>query len=182
MKYVPTQSARCKRGGFTLVEVMIAGCVLTIGLLALSSTSVVIHSLDQANKARGSATSAMHRIMERSKAISARSLADTTDWSNEVTSSMRLGGVIGGVFDVPGLDPWRNNPDIGTILVITDETTTDAELGITLGLPRDLNGDGDAADTDVSSNATLLPIIIRARWSGAGGDREATQAYYLTRM
>ncbi|MEZ6020171.1 MAG: hypothetical protein R3F17_08735 [Planctomycetota bacterium] len=66
--------------------------------------------------------------------------------------------------------------------IILDETTTDADLGITLGLPRDLNGDGDAADTDVSADCTLPPVIVRTRWSSAGGQRQATQAFYLTNM
>ncbi len=182
MKFTQSHSKRHDREGFSLVEVMIATCVLTIGLLALSSTSVVIHSLDRADEARSTATNAMQRIVERSKALSSRSTADEAGWSNVVTTAMRPGGLIGDVFDVPGLDPWRGNPSIGTVMIITDETTTDADLGITLGLPRDLNGDGDAADIDVSGDATLLPIVVRTRWGGAGGDREATQAFYLTNM
>jgi hypothetical protein len=41
----------------------------------------------------------------------------------------------------------------GSIRIVTDETATDAALGMELGMPRDLNGDGDAADTDVSGHA-----------------------------
>jgi prepilin-type N-terminal cleavage/methylation domain-containing protein len=172
-----------KRSGFSLVEVMIATCVLTIGLLALSSTSVVIHSLDRADEARSQATSAIQRVVEHSKSVSARSTqGNVGTWATRVTAALRPGGVIGDVFDVPGLDPWQANPNIGTVLVITDETVTDASLGVTLGMPRDLNGDGDAGDADVSADATLLPVIVRTRWGGAGGDREATQAFYLTSM
>ena len=171
-----------KRGGFSLVEVMIATCVLTIGLLALSSTSVVIHSLDRADEARSSSASAMQRVIERAKALSARSVQDPAGWSNVLTAALRPGGSIGDVFDVPGLDPWQGNPNIGSVLIITDETLTDADIGITLGMPRDLNGDGDATDIDVTGDATLLPIVVRTRWGGAGGDRDATQAFYLTSM
>ncbi|MBL4769708.1 MAG: prepilin-type N-terminal cleavage/methylation domain-containing protein, partial [Planctomycetes bacterium] len=148
MKSIRTNPQRRlqNRGGFSLVEVMIATCVLTIGLLALSSTSVVIHSLDRADEARGSAASAMQRVIERTKALSGRSVVDPAGWSNVLTTALRPGGSIGDVFDVPGLDPWLGNPNIGTVLIITDETLTDADIGITLGMPRDLNGDGDATD------------------------------------
>lgn len=161
---------------------MIATCVLTIGLLALSSTSVVIHSLDRADEARSSASGAMQRVIERTKALSARSVEDVAGWSNVVTTALRPGGSIGDIFDVEGLDPWRETPSIGTVRILTDETLTDAELGITLGMPRDLNGDGDALDINVTGDATLLPIIVRTRWGGAGGDRESMQAFYLTNM
>jgi Tfp pilus assembly protein PilV len=178
----PLQSRSPQRGGFSLVEVMIATCVLTIGLLALSSTSVVIHSLDRADEARSSAASAMQRVIERTKALSARSAVDPADWSTVMTMALRPAGTIGDIFDVQGLDPWRANPNVGSVQVIVDETVTDADLGVTLGMPRDLNGDGDASDIDVSGEATLLPVIVRVRWGGAGGDRESTQAFYLTSM
>ena len=170
------------RDGFSLVEVMIAICVLTIGLLALSSTSVVIHSLDRADEARRLATNAMQDVVERTKAFSARSIDDPVGWSTAVSTSLRPAGAIGDTYTVQGLDPWNVNPTVGSIQVITDETLTDAALGATLGMPRDLNGDGDAMDGDVSGDAALLPVIVRARWGGSAGNRQSVIAYYLTSM
>ncbi len=171
-----------RSAGFSLVEVMIATCVLTIGLLALSSTSVVIHSLDRADEARRQATLGLQDVVERIKALSAGSIDNPGGWSQTITPALRAGGQIGPTFQVRGLDPWNGNPTVGTVQVITDETTTDAALGVTLGLPRDLNGDGDASDTDVSGDCTLLPVVVRARWGGSAGNREAVQAFYLTDM
>jgi len=175
-------SRRSKRSGFSLVEVMIASCVLTIGLLALSSTSVVIHSLDRADEARRLASMSMQDTVERVKAFSAGSIDDPAGWSNVVTTALRAGGAIGATFNVQGLDPWAGNPTVGTIQVVTDESALDADFGITLGLPRDLNGDGDSADGDVSNEAALLPIIVRTRWNSSAGQRESVQAFYLTDM
>ncbi len=124
----------------------------------------------------------MQRIVEGTKALSEGSVDDKTGWSTVLTTALRPGGSIGDIFDVPGLEPWRDAPSIGTVRVLTDETLTDAELGITLGMPRDLNGDGDASDVDVTDDATLIPVIVRARWGGAGGDRESIQAFYLANM
>ncbi len=103
-------------------------------------------------------------------------------WSTVLTTALRPDGSIGDIFDVPGLDPWRDTPSIGTVRVLTDETLTDADLGIALGMPRDLNGDGDASDVDVTDDAMLIPVIVRARWGGSGGDREAIQAFFLANM
>ncbi|MCP5021305.1 MAG: hypothetical protein GY930_05975 [bacterium] len=169
-----------KRNGFSPVEFIVAICVLTTGLLALYSTSVVAHSLDHASEARSNAAYAMQRVIERTKALSAQWEENQVGWSNVVTTALLPGGSIGVTFDVEGLDPWLGAASIGMVRILTDETLTDAELGIALGMPRDLNGDGDAVDIDVTDDATLLPIIVRARWSGAGGNREATQAFYLT--
>ncbi len=176
----PSTRRTNKRNGFSPVESVIAICVLTIGLLALGSTSAVTHALDDASEARSSATSAMQRVIERTKALSAQSVEDQGGWSNTVTSALLPGGSIGVTFDVEGLDPWLEAGSIGMVRILTDETLTDAELGIPLGMPRDLNGDGDALDIDVTDDATLLPIIVRTRWGGAGGNRESMQAFYLT--
>ena len=161
---------------------MIASCVLTIGLLALSSTSVVIHSLDRADEARRLATLAMQDTVERIKSFSASSVDDSGGWSQTVANALRGGGAIGATFNVQGLDPWDGNPTVGTIEVITDEGESDTSLEVTLGMPRDLNGDGDTSDGDVSSDAALLPVIVRTRWTMAGGQRESVSAFYLTDM
>lgn len=63
--------------------------------------------------------------------------------------------------------------------VVTDETRSDVELGIELGLPRDLDGDGAALSRDVRARARLLPVIVRCSWSGAAGRREARQAFFV---
>lgn len=177
-----SRSKRRLLAGFSLVEVMIASSVLTIGLLALSSTSVVIHSLDRADEARRLATLAMQDTVERIKSFSAGSVDDPAGWAPVVAQALRAGGSIGPTFVVQGLDPWDGNPTVGTIQVITDESRSDTDLGITLGMPRDLNGDGDTGDADVTSDAALLPIIVRTRWLTGGGQRESVAAFYLTDM
>ena len=66
-----------------------------------------------------------------------------------------------------------------SVEVITDETMTDQELGVHLGLPRDLDADGEVTSVDVRGRALLLPVLLRARWHGAGGERELVRALYL---
>ena len=59
-----------------------------------------------------------------------------------------------------------------SLIVITDETATDADVGMALGMPRDLDGDGNADNTDVALSALVLPVVIEAVW-GPAGKREA---------
>jgi hypothetical protein len=37
------------------------------------------------------------------------------------------------------------------------------------GMPRDLNFDGDAVDTDVNATSRMLPVVLRLRWQDTTG-------------
>ncbi len=41
-----------------------------------------------------------------------------------------------------------------------------------LGMPRDLNGDGDIDDADHSGDYRILPVLVRVRWRGTKGDAQ----------
>jgi hypothetical protein len=58
------------------------------------------------------------------------------------------------------------------VRVVLDETLTDAELGMALGMPRDLDGDGLQETTDVSATAQLLPIVVEVAYRPARGAPE----------
>ena len=77
--------------GFSLVEVMIASGVLVIGLLALTSTSVVVHSLDRSDEARQSAGQALRAGVERVHSISNRSIDDSVGWSDALNTALESG-------------------------------------------------------------------------------------------
>ena len=94
-------------------------------------------------------------------------------------AALAPGGEIGNAFDVPGLTPPQGLLLPGSLQVVLDETTTDADLAVQLGMPRDLNGDGDSLDPDVTLSATMLPVVIRVRWTGATGEQEITLPLHL---
>lgn len=158
---------------------MIASGVLVIGLLALTSTSMVATSLDRSDEARQAASQALRAATERVQALSIRAASDELGWAPTLSASLVPGGAPGDTFDVPRLEPWAGEASVGTLTLITDETLTDAALGVNLGMPRDLNGDGDAADSDVSANATVLPVIVRVRWDMGEGQRELSQGLFV---
>jgi len=63
-----------------------------------------------------------------------------------------------------------------TVTYFLNETLNSGDA-LKLGLPRDLNGDGDAADTNVSANYKLLPVKIAASWTNLLGSH--SEAFYL---
>ncbi len=89
------------------------------------------------------------------------------------------GGGLSDTFNIQGLTAREGQPSVGTIQVITDETRTDADLGFELGMPRDLDGDGAIDNADVRMTARVLPIAVRARWTGVSGDVEIVHPFYV---
>ena len=100
-------------------------------------------------------------------------------WAADVTARYAPGGNPGNTFDVQGLSPWPGEASIGTITIVTDETLTDADVGVDFGMPRDLDDDGVVDNLDVSATARVLPVVVRLRWNGPAGQRELEQGFFL---
>ena len=64
--------------------------------------------------------------------------------------------------------------------MLSSNPLDDETLGINLGLPRDLDGDGDATHSDVRETAGLLPVVIRLSWSGVAGESSLEHAFYVS--
>ena len=167
------------RAGFSLLETVIGISVVMIGMMAMTSTSLVVHSLEESDKARRLATNALQGAIEQVNADSNAAHDADVGWAPSLVATYAPGAVPGNAFDVAGLDPWPGIEQVGSIWVVTDETLTDDELGVELGMPRDLDGDGAVANDDVSGAATLLPVVVRLRWDGEAGQRELVHGFYL---
>ena len=106
---------------------------------------------------------------------------DKAKWAPTILERYGARGTDRSPIEVPDLEPWESESSVATVQLVVDETATDTLLGIAAGMPRDLDGDGAATSNDVSANATLLPAIVRLRWSGNSGQQELTQVIYLLR-
>ena len=94
-----------------------------------------------------------------------------------------------GVVDVPGsgfatswLSPTNDDLDgfTGEIIFPTVNGMLTEEFADTrLGMPRDLNLDGEIAAGDRSGDYGILPLTIRVRWRGARGVQQIEQRYVL---
>ena len=175
---LPVRQRQLRRG-FSLVEVVVATAVLAIGMLALTSTMWRVHALTASNEDRRLAQNDLRAISEQIISLSEAALEDPDTWSGTVAAAFAPGGAPGNTFDIPGLERVPGAPSVGTIRVITDETRTDAQLGVTLGMPRDLDGDGAASNTNVGATARLLPVVLDLQWAAGSGSRRARHGFYL---
>ena len=78
-----------------------------------------------------------------------------------------------------GLSTADGQAAVGSVQVVTDEALTDAQLGFELGMPRDLDGDGQADNGDVTTGARILPVIVRTRWKGVSGEVFMAHPFYV---
>jgi len=169
-----------RRQGFTLIEMAISVSILMIGIVSVASASSRMNALRQATREKAQAMNAMRSIAERIHAASANLSSDTKDWARDLGAIYGPDGSFGQTFDVRGLTPFGGAPAVGSILLVTDETLTDAALGFQLGMPRDLNGDSDTLDTDVGLDARILPVLLEVQWTGGHGRQVMRQGLFVT--
>jgi len=164
------------RGGFTLVEVMIAIVVGTVAtyILSTSVTAAVANTISrqqQAVAAEG-AMNCMEQI--RSMPVESVFALFNDDPSDDPDGA---GTAFGSFFDVEGLAPTCDETGapraIGRVLLpgagaLLDETLDQPEFG----LPRDLDGDLLVLPGDCSKQYLLLPVTIRIEWRSRLGDRK----------
>ena len=167
------------RLGFSLIEVVVAMAVLTVSALAMSATLASTHALENSNRSRRSAENALRSVGEQILAFSDGARDDPAGWSAVVAAALAPGGAIGNTFNVRGLTLPAGVQAAGSIQLIVDETVADAVLGVKLGMPRDLNGDGVALDANVTASAVLLPVVVQINWFGATGAQTVSQAFFL---
>jgi type II secretory pathway pseudopilin PulG len=174
----PTQGprARTEQAGFTMAETALAMTVLLVALISASAATLRTHALQRENREKVVAHNALRTQAEQLHATATRLAEQTEDldtWVGQVQAQLS------DTFDVPELLPALEGEAVGSILLITDETLTDEDLGIDIGMPRDLNGDGDALDADVSTSARVLPVIVRVDWLGGRGIRRLDHGFYV---
>ncbi|MFT5286788.1 MAG: prepilin-type N-terminal cleavage/methylation domain-containing protein [Planctomycetota bacterium] len=169
----------CRRSGFTLVELSFAMVIMVVALVSVSAATLQSHSLRRTNRERVLANNAVRSIAERIHSLSYRTIEQSPDdWVQEIVDTYGPGGTVGNTFNVDELNPPLGAATVGAITIITDETTTDADVSANLGLPRDLNGDLDATDTDVTGDARLLPIVITLNYRSGAGTSSITHAFF----
>jgi type II secretory pathway pseudopilin PulG len=161
--------------GFSLLEVMMAGGILIFGALALSQATVQSMKLAQQNRETAVAQAAIRQAIED---LQARPFDQIFVLFNGIASDDPAGGGPGASFDVPGLTPRADDADgmVGRVFLpeVTDLVTSTLREDLqdaSLGMPRDLNGDGDVDEGNHAGDYQILPVRVRLEWTGKGGDR-----------
>ncbi len=164
------------RSGFSLLEVIVGLSILTIGMLAVTSTSIGTHNLRRADASRLAARNAIEAISREVELVASSIDLTAGDWAAAVQDAFAAPL---NAFDVPGLEPWDSEPAVLTVEILNDETLSDVDIGLRLGMPRDLDRDGAIATTDLRSSGRMLPVIVRARWQTPSGPRQLEQGFYV---
>ncbi len=171
---------RTGRRAFTLVEVVVAVVLLTISVGSVAMTMTSTRSLSRSNDERTLALDAVQDVIEE---IRATAPGEVFARFNSTPLDDLSAFDPGSDFTVRGLTPQRSDPDgfVGEVLFPGDgvelrEDVDDPELG----MRRDLNGDGQIDGLDHSLDYTVLPVRVRARWSGGGGAQELEVVFVVS--
>ena len=157
-------AGRWRNSGFTLIEVLSATVLMTVGLVGLGLVFVSSQRSHEMSIEEAVVSHAIRRTVEQMRGENFADIATLYQ---------------GYQFTLDAINGF------GTVTIIVDETATVPELG----LPRDLDGTASmipsfaAADStaiDVTSSYVLLPVRIDVTWPAAFGNQTRTLYTFLS--
>ena len=159
------------RGGFSLLEILVAVSVLGIAMAALTSTQLTTIAMSRSIRESSAAADAAQAVLEAMREES--ELLDVFKRWNGTTLDDPAGRPSpGNAFDVRGLEPAQDDPDgrVGEIVFPGDGVALreDVEDRL-LGMPRDLDLVNDIDANDHKDDYRILPVLVRVRWAGSRG-------------
>ena len=165
-----------RRCGISLLELLIALSAFGITMAALSITQVSTITLSRSNQDESVATDAALSTLETMRdEDNFREIFARWNGTTDDDPDLATGPSPGNAFDVPGLEPVRNDPDgrVGEIVFPGDGVQL-LENGFDrkLGMPRDLDlgsVDGEFDALDHKDDYRILPVLVRVRWQGPRG-------------
>lgn len=170
-KMIEERSAAPKvaRRGFSLLELLVSVSVFGIAMAALTTLQVTTTALSRSNQETAVALDAAQGILE---AVRAAEFDQVFALYNANPADDPAGGAPGAAFAVRGLTPAPGDADgmVGEVhfpgdgLVLREDVDEPA-----LGMPRDLDLDGNQDGADHKDDYRILPYLVRVRWRGAGG-------------
>ncbi|QDU84129.1 hypothetical protein Pla163_12330 [Planctomycetes bacterium Pla163] len=159
----------------TLLEATVGVSILAVGVLAITSTALATDRIEleatDHDRARAAVTAVAERVRDTAREVGVWATTTEGSWASELIERLEATSTV----PVADLVPWPAASGVVTIRPITDETVTDSELGVFVGMPRDLDLDGAIDANDVSASAVLLPVLVTARWQTDGIKRELVQ-------
>ncbi len=141
--------------GFTLVEVLSATILMTVSLIGLGLVFVSSQRSQEMGIEEAVVSHAIRRTVEQMRGEAFSDIA--TLYTGYEFTLASIGGS-------------------GMVTVYVDETATVPELG----LPRDLDGDGDATSNNVNPGYNLLPVQVDVPWPDSFGNQTRTLYTFLS--
>ena len=169
-----------------MLEILISMSVLLVALLGFSLSVVSSKALSNANRESTIATEAARKMIEELQEVDFDDLFIL--YNQDPTDDPGVqGSAPGAGFAVPVLEVRQNDPDglAGEIFFPVDPNGDPGDLlenvdETSLGMPRDLNGDGFVDGADHSTDYLLLPVRVRVEWTGASGNGSVELKTFLT--
>lgn len=169
------QAADATRDGFTVIELMLVMGVVLLSLLLFSQSIGSAAQLGDVNRETRIALEAANRAVETLRGED--EFGQVFALYNHDQADDPFAGAPGPDFAVEGLEPRAGDTDgfvgeyvfpaffDGAGLVVSEAVVDEA-----LGMPRDLNADGDTLD-QFTNDYVLLPVLVRLSWQGESGPR-----------
>ena len=160
------------RGGFGLVDICVALFVLSASLGVLVSAVFSGIRLARSDEETAVASQALRSALARIGSLPPREafailnaekaddIAGQTSAAYLALEESLLGDSSGQAVTIQVVFPVQD--DLPGVL------REDLELPA-LGMPRDLDGDGEIDSADHSGDVVLLPVLLRLEWEGAAG-------------
>ncbi len=167
---------KASRKGMTLIEVLVAFAMLSLALLGFVKVILCSTTTTDAQHETMTAKEAARQAIET---LQAASFSDVFALYNDDPNDDPggAGTAPGSALEVTGLNAPAGaaNGAVGQILFPTvDDPAEGLQLredvvDDSLGMPRDLDGDGQVDDVDHAGDYQLLPVRIRLQWTGRAG-------------
>ena len=164
-----THSSAHRRGGSSLIEVMVVLAILSIAGAIFTQTMTVSRRLDPVGAETAMAGEGARTQLEKMHNHPFRDVFPLfNDDPNDDPGGP--GTAPGSRFQVEGLVPTTPGGFVGQVLFPTvgsqlRENVTDADLC----LPRDLNGDSLIDDRNHAADCIILPMRVRLTWKSHTG-------------
>lgn len=159
----------------SFLEITVGVAILSVGAIAVASTGLASERIEVEDAEHALARSVALQVESEVLAVA--------DGASD--GERPLGELLVAAFDgrttpaASDLRPWPAAASVLEIDVVVDETLSDEDLGTALGLPRDLDGDGSAANRAVAAEARLVPVVVRLRWLSGEARRELVHGFLV---
>jgi len=159
------------RAGFTPLEILCAVVVLALAVSAFCQTLIGGLRLSDATRERTLAIEQARLKLEELQDANFAQVFALYD-SSSANDPGGAGTAPGPNFAVTGLTPRETDADVlaGSIVfpVVGTELRENVALRA-LGMPHDLNGDGNPDGVNHANDYQLLPVLVRISWRGPSG-------------